>query len=64
MFGSAVGVGVDGESEETALSRAEESEEGGPRGAVAGAQCDTGFSGVQNGAVQDAGPGCKAGSAG
>lgn len=61
MFGRAVGVGADGESEETALSHAEESEPGRQRGAMAVVQCDHGFCGLQNGAVHDAGPGRKAG---
>jgi hypothetical protein len=59
VFASAVGVGTDreSESEERALSHAKESEPGRQWGVVVGAQCDNGFSGVQDGAVQDAGPG-------
>lgn len=54
-----MGVGTDreSESEERALSHAKESEPGRQWGVVVGAQCDNGFSGVQDGAVQDAGPG-------
>lgn len=52
-----VGTERESESEERALSRAKESEPGRQWGAGVVAQCDNGFNGIQDGAVQNAGPG-------
>lgn len=53
-----MGVGTDreSESEERALSHAKVSEPGKHWGAKVVIQWDNGFSGLQNGAVQDTGP--------